>query len=74
MDGSRRYRRVMEPDQGRVWPFSLGGAALAFGALAANQWGEYEGGDALVVLGLPALVVGGLLGAWLGGLLVGRRR
>lgn len=64
----------MEARQGRVWPFSLGGAALAFGGLSAAQWGEYEGGDAVVVLGLPALVVGGLVGAWLGGLLVGKRR
>lgn len=52
----------------------LGGAVLALGSLSVSQWGEYEGGDAVVVLGPPALVVGALVGAWLGGLLVDKRR
>ncbi len=55
--------------QRRLWPYGLGGATSAFALLAASQWGEYEGGDAVVVLGLPALVVGALAGAGLGTLL-----
>ncbi len=57
-----------------MWPYGPGGATLTFGSLVLTQCGEYEGGDAVVVLGLPALVVGGLMGAWLGGLLVDKRR
>lgn len=65
----------MEPGQGRVWLYSLGGgAALAFGSLLAAVWSGYAASDAVSALGLPALVVGGLVGAWLGGLFVDRCR
>lgn len=57
-----------------MWPYGVGGATLAFGSLALAQWGEHEGGAAVVVPGLVRSVVGGLVGAWLGGLLVDKRR
>jgi hypothetical protein len=58
----------------QLWPYSLGGASVMFLLLLASKWGEYEAGDGLVVLGPAALVVGALVGAWLGGVVVGRKR
>lgn len=64
----------MKRSRHRVCPYSLGGAVLASLLLVAWKWGDYEAGDAVVVLGPLAVVVGALVGAWLGGMIVGRDR
>ncbi|MFN2536794.1 MAG: hypothetical protein ABR549_01405 [Mycobacteriales bacterium] len=49
-------------------------ALLAALLLVASKWGDYEAGDAFLILGPLAVVVGALVGAGFGSLVIARRR
>ena len=58
---------------GRTWPYALGGALFLVGIVVLRNAGEYEGGNVMLVLGPLAALIGGLLGAFVRGL-INRRR
>lgn len=59
---------------GHTWPYALGGAVLLFAIVVFGYAGGYEGGDAVLVLGPFAAVVGGCVGAAVGRLINDRHR
>ena len=61
-------------DKSAIWPYGVAGAVLLFGVVAAAYVGDEEGGDAIIVLGSLAAVVGAMLGAFAGVLVNARRR
>ena len=58
----------------RMWPYAVGGALFMFALVVLANAGDYEGGDAVLVLGPLAALAGGLVGALVGGLINGHRR
>jgi hypothetical protein len=58
----------------RTWPYAVGGALLLFALVLAAYAGDEEGSDPIVFLGIPAAVVGALLGTLMGGIVNARRK
>ena len=45
-----------------TWPYAVGGAVFSFALIVFMYAGGYEGGDAVLVLGPFAAVIGGCVG------------
>ena len=57
-----------------TWPYAAGGALVMFAVVVLANAGDYEGGDAVLVLGSITALVGGSVGALIGRLINGHRR